>query len=191
MKSDRVKNRCKWCLGDPIYEKYHDQEWGVPVMTDNLLFEYLILETMQAGLSWITILKKRENYRQALDNFNIQKIADYDAVKKEQLLHNAGIIRHRLKINSIVTNAQAFINVQNEHGSFSRFIWSFVDHQPLINSWNDAQEVPSKTLLSDRIAKELKQLGFKFVGSTVVYAFMQATGMVNDHLTSCYRYDEV
>lgn len=184
-------NKCPWCLGDPLYEHYHDTQWGVPVYDDDILFEYLILETMQAGLSWITILKKRENYRKALDQFDYQKIAVYDTAKKAALLQNSGIIRHRLKIDSIVTNAQKFMEIQQRHGSFSKYLWDFVDHQPIINKVSHYKEAPANTPLSDRISKDLKKQGFKFVGSTTIYAFMQAIGMVNDHEITCFRYDEV
>ena len=183
--------KCGWCLGDPLYEAYHDQEWGVPVKDDATLFEFLILETFQAGLSWITILRKRENFRNAFDNFDYRKIATYDQVKIDALLQDAGIIRNRLKILATVSNAKAYMEVQNEFGSFSKYIWSFVDGKPIRNSIDDYREAPSKTALSDAISKDLKKRGFKFVGSTVVYAHMQATGMVNDHEVNCFRYEEV
>jgi DNA-3-methyladenine glycosylase I len=188
---EKSQPRCKWCLGDSLYIAYHDQEWGVPVHDDLRLFEFLILETMQAGLSWITILKKRENYREALDQFDLHKIAGYDDLKLQELQHNAGIIRNRLKIKSLVTNAQAFLGIQEKYGSFGQFIWSYVDHKPIKNSWSQHQEIPANTALSGRISRDMKKLGFKFVGSTILYAYMQAIGMVNDHVTSCYRYEEV
>ncbi|MGI9546937.1 MAG: DNA-3-methyladenine glycosylase I [Flavobacteriaceae bacterium] len=183
--------KCGWCVGDPLYEAYHDLEWGVPVRDDATLFEFLILETFQAGLSWITILRKRENFRNALDNFNYQKIALYGPGKIAELLQDAGIIRNRLKINATVTNAQAFIQVQEEFGSFSKYIWAYVNGKPIKNAFEDYRTVPSKTDLSDRISKDMKNRGFKFVGSTVIYAHMQATGMVNDHETNCFRYEQV
>lgn len=191
MEKKEIKQRCGWCVGDDLYEAYHDQEWGKPVYDDSLLFEFLILETMQAGLSWITILRKRENYRKALDGFDPQKIAAYDQIKIEKLLLNPGIIRHKLKVKSIVSNAQLFLQVQKEHGSFSDFIWGYVNHKPIKNAVVDYRHAPSNTKLSDQMASDLKKLGFKFVGSTIMYAFMQATGMVNDHEITCYRYDEV
>lgn len=185
------KNRCGWCLGDELYEAYHDQEWGVPVKDDETLFEFLLLESFQAGLSWITILKKRENFKEAFDHFDYQKIATYDEAKKEELKQNAGIIRNKLKISATVGNAQAFMKVQEEFGSFSHYIWGFVDHQPIKNRVKYYKDAPATTEISDQISKDLKRRGFKFVGSTIVYAFMQATGMVNDHETDCFRYNEV
>lgn len=183
--------KCGWCLGDPLYEAYHDNEWGVPVRDDATMFEFLILETFQAGLSWITILRKRENFRKAFDNFDYQKIANYQDSKLEELMQDAGIIRNRLKIAATVSNARAFIQVQEEYGSFCNYIWAFVDDEPVKNTLEDYRLGPAKTELSDVISKDLKKRGFKFVGSTVVYAHMQATGMVNDHEISCFRYDEV
>jgi DNA-3-methyladenine glycosylase I len=185
------KHRCGWCKGDALYEKYHDEEWGVPVKDDDLLFEFLILETFQAGLSWITILRKRENFRQAFDHFNYEKIAKYGEAKIDALLQDAGIIRNKLKIRATVTNAQAFMALQKEYGSFSNYIWGFVDDQPIKNNLKDYSNAPPHTPLSDTISKDLKKRGFKFVGSTVVYAHMQATGMVNDHEINCFRYNEV
>lgn len=185
-----IKERCSWCQGDPLYEHYHDTEWGVPVYDDATLFEFLILETMQAGLSWITILKKRENYRQALDGFDPIKIAQYDQAKIESLMNNPGIIRHRLKIKSIISNAQAFLKIQEKHESFSKFLWAYVDGKPLRNTCAINQQMPTTTSISDQLAKDLKRQGFKFVGSTTIYAFMQAVGMVRDHETNCYLYDE-
>ncbi|MCK0146329.1 DNA-3-methyladenine glycosylase I [Arenibacter sp. F26102] len=185
------KHRCGWCMGDALYEKYHDEEWGVPVKDDDLLFEFLILETFQAGLSWITILRKRENFRKALDNFDYQKIAKYGEPKIESLLQDEGIIRNKLKIRATVTNAQEFIKLRKEFGSFSKYIWGFVDGQPIKNNHKDHKNLPANTPLSDAISKDLKKRGFKFVGSTVIYAHMQATGMVNDHEINCFRYNEV
>lgn len=183
--------RCGWCEGDALYENYHDKEWGVPVYDDDKLFEFLILETFQAGLSWITVLRKRENFRKAFDNFNYKKIAQYDQDKINTLLQDSGIIRNKLKVNATVTNAQAFIETQNEFGSFSKYIWGFVDGKPIKNAFKSLKDIPANTPLSDAISKDLKKRGFKFVGTTVVYAHMQATGMVNDHITSCFRYNEV
>lgn len=185
------KQRCGWCVGDSLYEAYHDEEWGVPVYDDDTLFEFLILETFQAGLSWITILRKRENFRKAFDGFDYKKIANYDQNKIDQLLKDAGIIRNKLKINATITNAQAFIKIQEELGSFSDYIWKFTNGKPIKNNFKSLSEVPANTALSDIISKDLKKRGFKFVGSTVVYAHMQATGMVNDHVTDCYRYEQV
>jgi DNA-3-methyladenine glycosylase I len=185
------KHRCGWCVGDTLYETYHDTEWGVPVYDDATLFEFLILETFQAGLSWITILRKRENFRNALDNFDYQKIANYNQEKIDELLQNSGIIRNKLKINATVTNAQAFMKIQDEFGSFSRYIWKFTNGKPLKNAINYYKDAPANTDLSSAISKDLKKRGFKFVGTTVMYAHMQATGMVNDHEVSCFRYNEV
>ena len=186
-----TKHRCGWCVGDPLYEAYHDQEWGVPVYDDQTIFEFLILETFQAGLSWITILRKRENFREALDDFDYKKIARYSEAKLEALLQNPGIIRNKLKVKATVSNAQAFIEIQEEFGSFSKYIWSFVNHKPVQNSVKIYKEAPATTAISDALSKDLKKRGFKFTGSTVVYAHMQATGMVNDHEVDCFRYAEV
>ncbi|MFI1772948.1 DNA-3-methyladenine glycosylase I [Thalassobellus citreus] len=185
------KHRCNWCKGDALYEAYHDKEWGVPVYDDATLFEFLILETFQAGLSWITVLRKRENFRMAFDNFDYKKIATYQQDKIDSLLQDAGIIRNKLKVNATVTNAKAFMKIQDEFGSFSKYIWGFVDGKPIKNKHKTMQDVPATTAISDDLSKDLKKRGFKFVGSTVVYAHMQATGMVNDHIESCFRYDEV
>ncbi len=185
------KHRCGWCLGDSLYESYHDNEWGVPVKDDALLFEFLILETFQAGLSWITILRKRDNFRKAFDAFDYQKIAAYDQAKIDSLLQDSGIVRNKLKINATVSNAKAFMEVQKEFGSFSAYIWGFVDGKPITNSFKNYKDAPANTPLSDAISKDLKKRGFKFVGSTVIYAHMQATGMVNDHEINCFRYHEV
>lgn len=185
------KQRCGWCQGDALYERYHDEEWGVPLKDDARLFEFLILETFQAGLSWITILRKRENFRRALDNFDYHKIAQYDETKIQSLLQDPGIIRNKLKIRATVGNAQAFLNIQKEFGSFSQYIWAFVDGKPIQNKHKHYKDTPGNTPLSDTISKDLKKRGFKFVGSTVVYAHMQATGMVNDQEINCFRYNEV
>ena len=186
-----TKHRCGWCLGDPIYEAYHDTEWGVPVKDDATLFEFLILETFQAGLSWITILRKRENFRKAFDNFDYKRIVNYNQKKIDLLLEDAGIIRNKLKIKATISNAQAFIDIQKEFGSFSNYIWAFTNDKPIKNKVKNYKEAPPTTALSDTISKDLKKRGFKFVGSTVIYAHMQATGMVNDHEVNCFRYEEV
>lgn len=186
-----MKIRCAWCGEDPLYRSYHDQEWGVPVKDDATLFEFLILETFQAGLSWITVLRKRENFRKAFDNFDYKTIAGYDQKKIDNLLQDAGIIRNKLKVQATITNAMAFIKIQREFGSFSNYIWGFVDGKPIQNTFKNMKELPANTPLSDTISKDLKQRGFKFVGTTVVYAHMQATGMVNDHVLDCFRYKEV
>ncbi|XCF06819.1 DNA-3-methyladenine glycosylase I [Tamlana crocina] len=185
------KERCGWCEGDALYEAYHDEEWGVPVYDDDTLFEFLTLETFQAGLSWITVLRKRENFRKAFDDFNYIKIARYNQDKMDELLQDPGIIRNKLKVKATVTNAQAFMKIQEEFGSFSKYIWGFVDGKPIKNSIKNYKEAPANTPLSDTISKDLKKRGFKFVGTTVVYAHIQATGMVNDHETSCFRYNQV
>ncbi len=189
MKSE--KGRCEWCGTDPLYVKYHDEEWGVPVHDDRKLFEFLILEGAQAGLSWITILKKRENYIKAFDNFDPLKVSRYSEKKIEKLLQNPGIVRNKLKINSAVGNAKAFLKIQKEYGSFDKYIWSFVGGKPIINKWKSLKEIPVTTKESDAMSKDLKKRGFKFVGSTICYAFMQAVGMVNDHTKKCFRYREL
>ena len=181
------KNRCRWCVGIAIYEKYHDEEWGVPVYDDQKLFEFLILETFQAGLSWITILKKRENFRLAFDYFDFLKVALYNEDKIQELMQNAGIIRNQLKIRAAVTNANSFIKIQEEFGSFSNYIWAFTNNKPIVNKPSSLKEVPSTSAISDKISKDLKKRGFKFVGSTVIYAHMQATGMVDDHVADCWK----
>jgi DNA-3-methyladenine glycosylase I len=186
-----TRERCGWCQGNERYIRYHDEEWGVPVRDDDTLFEFLILETFQAGLSWLTVLNKRENFRKAFDDFNYRKIAEYDEHKVSSLLLDPGIIRNKLKIKATVSNARAFLDIREEFGTFSNYIWGFVNHKPIKNSFGNTGELPASTPLSDRISKDLKSRGFKFVGSTVVYAHMQATGMVNDHITSCFRYHEV
>ena len=183
--------RCRWCGNDPLYRQYHDREWGVPLHDDPALFEFLILEGAQAGLSWITVLRKRENYRAAFDDFDVARIARYDAGKIAALLQDPGIIRNRLKVEAAVTNARRFIEVQEAFGSFNDFIWQFVDGKPRQNRWRSLAEIPASTPQSDAMSKELKRRGFKFVGSTICYAHMQATGMVNDHTTDCYRHKEL
>ena len=182
--------RCGWVNQDPLYIDYHDHEWGVPVYDDRLLFEYLNLEGAQAGLSWYTILKKRENYRKAFDNFEPAKIIHYDDEKIKELLSNEGIVRNRLKVNAVITNAKAYFEVVKEFGSFSNYIWSFVDGKPIQNYFREMKDVPASTEISERLSKDLKKRGFKFVGTTICYAFMQATGMVNDHIVSCHYYDK-
>ena len=179
--------RCGWCEGDALYEAYHDKEWGVPVRDDATLFEFLILETFQAGLSWITILRKRENFKEAFDEFDYKKIAEYTEDKIQELLLNAGIIRNKLKVRAAITNAQAFLKIQNEFGSFSNYIWKFVENKPIQNTVENYKKAPATSEISDLLSKDLKKRGFKFVGSTVMYAYMQAVGMVNDHEENCYR----
>nr|WP_315212062.1 DNA-3-methyladenine glycosylase I [uncultured Flavobacterium sp.] len=181
------KIRCKWCVGIDIYEKYHDEEWGVPVYEDQKLFEFLILETFQAGLSWITILKKRENFKVAFDDFDYKKVALYTEDKIQELLQDAGIIRNQLKVRAAVSNAVAFMKVQEEFGSFSKYIWEYTNGKPIQNNRQFLKEVHATTALSDEISKDLKKRGFKFAGSTVVYAHMQATGMVDDHVADCWK----
>ncbi len=180
------KIRCAWCEKDDLYRKYHDEEWGVPVYDDQTIFEFLVLESFQAGLSWHTILRKRENFRSAFDDFNYKKIAHYSEEKVEELMQDAGIIRNRLKILATINNAQRFVEVQQEFGTFSKYIWNFVDGKPVINHPQTLKDVPATSTISDRLAKDLKKRGFKFLGSTVMYAHMQATGMVNDHVADCH-----
>jgi len=187
--SDR--KRCGWVGTDPLYLEYHDREWGVPLRDDAQLFEMIILEGAQAGLSWITVLKKRENYRRAFDQFDASKIARYDGRKKRALLNDAGIIRNRLKIDATIGNARAFLDIVNEFGSFSDYLWDFVDGRPVVNRWCKVSEVPVSTKNSDALSKALKKRGFKFVGTTICYSFMQAVGMVNDHTRDCFRYSQV
>jgi DNA-3-methyladenine glycosylase I len=182
-----MKTRCSWCEKDDLYRRYHDEEWGIPVYEDAKLFEFLLLETFQAGLSWHTILKKRENFRKAFNNFNYKIIANYSEEKIQELMLDSGIIRNQLKIRYTVSNAQAFMNVQKEFGSFSTYIWRFVDGTPIDKHRQCIADIPATTPLSDTISKDLKKRGFKFVGSTVVYAQMQATGMVNDHVADCWK----
>ena len=185
------KIRCIWAGDIPIYIDYHDNEWGRPVHDDIKLFEMLILEGMQAGLSWITVLKKREAFREAFDGFDPHKIALYDDTKIQELLENEKIIRNHLKINAAVNNAKLYLKVIEEYGSFDKFIWSYVDYSPIINRWDNHSDMPASTLLSDRVSKDLRKMGFKFVGSTIIYSFMQAVGMVNDHITECFVYKEI
>jgi DNA-3-methyladenine glycosylase I len=185
------KPRCVWAVSDALYQCYHDTEWGVPLHDDQRLFEFLILEGAQAGLSWITILRKRENYRAAFDCFDATRIARYDANKIESLLQDAGIVRNRLKVEAVVNNAQKFLDVKDEFGSFDKFIWQFVEGKPKQNKWRSQNLVPATTPESDAMSKELKRRGFKFAGSTICYAHMQATGMVNDHTTDCFRHKEL
>ena len=180
--------RCPWCGDDPVYQKYHDEEWGVPVHDDQALFEFLVLEGAQAGLSWITILKKRDHYRRVFDQFDPEKVARYTPKKVETLLSDPGIIRNRLKVESAIRNARAFLDTQAEFGSFDRYIWSFVDGQPIVNHYERFPDVPAVTPESERLSKDLKRRGFSFVGPTIMYAHMQATGMVNDHLVTCPRH---
>ncbi len=186
-----MMKRCPWCGDNPLYVNYHDTEWGVPVHDETTHFEFLLLEGFQAGLSWLTILKKRDNFRKAFDGFHVEKIANYDQKKLDALKQDAGIIRNRLKIEAAVINAQNFLKVQEEYGSFDQYIWQFVDGKLLKNSWQTLEEMPVTTSLSDTISQDLKSRGFKFVGSTIIYAHIQAIGLVNDHLQSCFRYDEV
>ncbi len=186
-----MKERCGWVNNEEIYIEYHDKEWGVPVFDDRKLFEMLILEGAQAGLSWITILKRRESYREAYDNFDPEKIASWSQEKINSLLQNPGIIRNKLKVAAAKQNAQAYLKIIEEFGTFSDYIWSFVDGKPIKNSWKTLSEVPATTKESDKMSKELKKRGFKFVGSTICYAFMQAVGMVNDHITTCPRHKEI
>ena len=186
-----MKKRCEWADSHPLNVEYHDKEWGVPVYNDRKIFEFLILEGAQAGLSWLTVLKKRKTYKKAFDNFNAEKIARYDSKKVKELLQNPGIIRNRLKVAAAITNAIAFLEIKNEFGSFKKFIWQFVDGKPIVNKRKKMSDIPATSPESDAMSKDLKQRGFKFVGSTICYAHMQATGMVNDHTTDCFRYKEV
>ena len=183
--------RCEWCGDDPLYVTYHDEVWGVPVHDDRRLFEFLVLEGAQAGLSWLTILKKQANYRKAFNDFDYARIARYTQRDKTRLLDDAGIVRNRLKIESAIKNARGTLAIIEEYGSLNAFLWRYVDGAPLQNQWKSMQELPAKTDLSDRLSKDLKAHGFNFVGSTICYAFMQAVGMVNDHTTDCYRYREI
>lgn len=185
-----MKARCFWAGSDPLYQKYHDEEWGVPVHDDRKLFEMLILEGAQAGLSWITILRKRENYRKAFSNFDAKKIVKYDQNKIKELMNDAGIIRNKLKINAAVTNAKLFLEIQKEFGSFDKYIWQFVNYKQIKNNWKTIKDNPTKTKESDAMSGDLKKRGFKFVGSTICYAFMQAVGMVDDHTADCYKHSK-
>ncbi|RXR34091.1 DNA-3-methyladenine glycosylase I [Flavobacterium piscinae] len=182
-----IKNRCTWCEKDDLYRNYHDEEWGVPVYDDQKLFEFLILETFQAGVSWHLILKKRENFRKAFLNFDYKQVALFGDYEVQELMKDAGIIRNTLKIESAINNAKAFIKVQEEFGSFSKFIWSYVDGKPIINNFTSLNQVPAYTPLAEKISKDLKKRGFKFIGPTTMYAHMQATGMVNDHFLDCWK----
>ncbi len=186
-----MKTRCGWAVTDPLYILYHDEEWGVPVHDDRKLFEMLLLEGAQAGLSWITILRKRENYRKAFDRFDPKKIARYDRKKIQRLLADEGIVRNKLKISASIQNARAFIDVQKEFGSFDSYLWRFVHGKPIQNRWKSLKEIPPSTIESTALSKDLQQRGFRFVGPTICYAFMQAVGMVNDHITGCFRHREV
>jgi len=183
--------RCEWSDGSEIYMKYHDTEWGVPVFDDKIHFEFLVLESAQAGLSWITILKKRENYRKAYDNFDPKKVARYTVAKKAKLLADAGIVRNRLKIEASVTNAQKFLEIQKEFGSFTNYIWAFTNRKPVNGKRKNIEEIPARTELSDKISLDLKKRGFKFLGSVIIYSHLQATGIVNDHIMNCFRYKEI
>jgi len=184
-------NRCLWAQSSPLEQHYHDHEWGVPVHDDHLLFEFLILEGAQTGLSWVTILKKRDAYRLAFDQFDAEQIANYDDGKITELLANPGIVRNRLKVQSAVTNARAFLAVQQEFGSFAAYIWQFVDGKPVLNTWKEHADLPVSTPASERMSKDLLKRGFKFVGPTICYAYMQAVGMVNDHVVGCFKYEEI
>ena len=185
------KFRCEWCGTDPLMVQYHDEEWGLPVHDDQLLFAKLILDGAQAGLRWSTILKKRENYWAAFDNFDAEKIAQYNDAKFEELMNNPGIIRNRLKIQSAIKNARGFLKIQAEFGSFSEYLWQFVDGKPIVNGWTSMSQLPAKTAESEAMSKALKKRGFNFVGPTICYAFMQAVGMVNDHTVDCFRFEEI
>jgi len=184
-------NRCEWSVSDPLYVSYHDEEWGVPIHDDRLLFEFLILEGAQAGLSWLTILKKRDNYRKAFDNFDIDRVASYKESDLKRLLADAGIVRNRLKLESSIKNAQGVLGIQEEYGSLDTYLWRYVDGRPKQNTWKFMADLPAKTKISELMSKDLKKRGFNFVGPTICYAFMQAVGMVNDHTTNCYRYKEI
>lgn len=184
-------NRCPWCGTTEIYVKYHDNEWGVPVHDDKKLFEFLVLEAAQAGLSWITVLNKRENYRIAYDDFDALTVAKYNEAKVEELMKNPGIIRNRRKIEASITNAKLFLKLQEEFGSFDKYLWNFVNNVSITNHWESILEVPAVSELSDRVSRDLKKRGFKFVGSTIIYSYLQAIGIINDHLVSCFRYQEI
>lgn len=183
--------RCHWCGTDPLYIRYHDVEWGVPVHDDRIHFEFLVLESAQAGLSWITVLRKRENYRSWYENFDPEKVARFDEKRIQKMLQDPGIIRNRLKIESSVNNARLFLDIMHKYGSFDHYLWSFVDHKPVVNSFQRLEEIPANTPESDALAKDLKKRGFRFLGTTIVYAHMQAVGLVNDHTTDCFRYKEI
>lgn len=183
--------RCPWCGDDELYVKYHDEEWGVPVHDDRKHFEFLVLESAQAGLSWITILRRRENYRRAYAGFDPRVVAKYDEKKIEAMMKDEGIIRNIRKIESSINNARRFLEIQEEFGSFDNYIWRFVDYKPIVNTWQSISEIPPKTRVSDEISRDLKDRGFKFIGSTIIYSHMQAMGLVNDHIVSCFRHDEL
>jgi len=189
-RENNQKPRCSWVSDDSIYIHYHDFEWGIPIYNDRLLFEFLVLEGMQAGLSWLTVLKKRDNYRQSFDNFEADIVSKYNQRKINALMKDAGIIRNELKIRSVISNAKAFLEVEKEWDKFSNYMWHFVNGRPIQNHWKSAKQVPATSSISDDMSKDLKKRGFKFVGSTICYAFMQAVGMVNDHTTNCFRYKE-
>lgn len=191
MKTKENNNRCQWAAKHQLEQKYHDTEWGVPILEDQKLFELLCLESAQAGLSWLTVLQKRENYKKAFHNFNIEKVAYFSEEKAEELLQNKGIIRNRLKIEAVINNANCVLDIQQKDGSLSTYLWKFVNHKPIQNAFKSGSEIPVKTELSDLISKDLKKNGFKFLGSTTCYAFMQAVGMVNDHTTDCFRYKAI
>lgn len=188
---DKTKKRCSWCLKDPIYVKYHDEEWGVPVHDDKKHFEFLVLESAQAGLSWLTILKRREGYKLIYDGFDPVKVAKYDEIKIEEMMNYDGIIRNRRKIESSIRNAKVFLQIQNEFGSFDEYIWSYTDQKPIINTYKELKDVPAKTELSEKISKDLKKRGCSFLGPTIIYSFLQAVGIINDHLVDCFRYKEL
>ncbi|MDR1378923.1 MAG: DNA-3-methyladenine glycosylase I [Synergistaceae bacterium] len=185
------KQRCPWCGTDDLYVRYHDEEWGVPVKDERKLFEFIVLEGAQAGLSWITILRRRENYRAAFAGFDVQSVAKFGEDDVTRLMNDAGIIRNRAKIESAVKNARTFLKVAEEYGTFGAYLWGFVDGKPIVNRWTEGNQIPATTLLAEKISKDMKKRGFSFFGPTVCYAHMQATGMVNDHLTSCFRYEEL
>lgn len=185
-----MKQRCAWCTDDLIYKKYHDQEWGIPEHNDQKLFEMLVLEGAQAGLSWLTVLKKRDGYRKAFDNFEVEKVANYDEKKMADLVNNPEIIRNKLKIKSAVKNAQVFLKIQKEFGSFDKYLWGFVDFNPIKNQFKTHAEIPATSVLSDKISKDLKKRGMNFVGSTIMYAYLQANGLVNDHVEGCFLYEK-
>jgi len=183
--------RCPWCGTNELYVKYHDEEWGVPVHDDKKHFEFLVLESAQAGLNWLTVLKKRENYRLAYDDFDVLKVSNYDEEKFNDLLNNKGIIRNKMKIRASINNANCFIKIQDEFGSFDKYIWSFIKNKSVLGNWSSISEIPATSELSDRVSLDLKSRGFKFLGSTIVYAHLQATGIINDHINSCFRYENI
>ena len=186
---DRV--RCSWCGSDELYVKYHDEEWGTPVHDDRRHFEFLVLESAQAGLSWITILRKRKNYKKAYDDFDVRKVSNYDQTKYNELIQNNGIVKNKAKISASINNAKCFLKIQEEFGSFDKYIWSFTNNRPVVNGWNSISELPARSELSDRVSSDLKARGFRFLGSIIIYAYLQATGLVNDHITKCFRHDTI